>query len=168
MLLALEGLVKRYQDHLAVDHVTLKVKEGEIMGLLGPNGAGKTTTLNMITGLTRKDNGTIRVFELDSELQGQAIKKNIGLGTAIVMITRDEILAGNIVNILVPAMTFLAEGFFRINPPTGSWLGTVQYLSPNYLAQTAFFTTIYGRDTGTILTMTAALGLVIVITLPRH
>lgn len=88
----------------------------------------------------------------------------IGLGTAIVMITRDEILAGNIINILVPAMTFLAGGFFRINPPPGSWLSTVQYLSPNYLAQTAFFTTIYGGDTGTILTMTAALGLVILIT----
>jgi ABC-2 type transport system ATP-binding protein len=79
MLLELEGLVKRYQDHLAVDHVTLKVKEGEIMGLLGPNGAGKTTTLNMITGLTRKDSGTIRVFGKDSELQRQAIKKDIGV-----------------------------------------------------------------------------------------
>lgn len=88
----------------------------------------------------------------------------IGLGTAIVMITRDEILAGNIVNILVPVMTFLAGGFFRINPPSGSWLATLQYLSPNYLAQTAFFTTIYGGGTSTILTMSAALVLIIFFT----
>lgn len=86
----------------------------------------------------------------------------IGLGTAIVMITREEILAGNIVNVMVPAMTFLAGGFFRINPPSGTWLGTIQYLSPNYLAQTAFFTAIYGGDSGTILTMTGALGLIII------
>ena len=79
MLLELAGLVKRYQDHLAVDHVTLKVKEGEIMGLLGPNGAGKTTTLNMITGLTHKDDGLIRVFGKNIEDQGQAIKKDIGV-----------------------------------------------------------------------------------------
>lgn len=88
----------------------------------------------------------------------------IGLGTAIVMITRDEILSGNIVNILVPAMTFLAGGFFRINPPPGSWMGTLQYLSPNYLAQTALFTAIYSGDTSTLLTMTGALGTLIIAT----
>lgn len=86
----------------------------------------------------------------------------IGLGTAIVMITRDEILAGNIVNILVPAMTFLAGGFFRINPPPGSWMGSLQYLSPNHLAQTALFTAIYSGDTSTLLIMTGALGLLII------
>lgn len=95
MLLELEGLVKRYQEHLAVDHVRLKVKEGEIMGLLGPNGAGKTTTLNMITGLTRKDDGIIRVFGKDSEKHGQAIKKDIGVVPQEIAIFEDLTAAEN-------------------------------------------------------------------------
>ncbi len=88
----------------------------------------------------------------------------IGLGTAIVTITRDEILAGNMINILVPAMTFLSGGFFRFNPPSGSWMAALQYLSPNYLAQTALFTTIYGGEFSTIVVMAGGLGFLIVVT----
>ena len=79
MLLELEKLVKRYQDHLAVDHLNLKVKEGEIMGLLGPNGAGKTTTLNMITGLVKKDAGVIRFLGEEVQPNNRHMKSNIGL-----------------------------------------------------------------------------------------
>ncbi len=79
MLLELDNLVKRYENHLAVDHLSLNVREGEIMGLLGPNGAGKTTTLNIITGLTGMDHGTIRVFGIDIGSNGQEIKQDIGL-----------------------------------------------------------------------------------------
>ncbi|MEN1760308.1 ABC transporter ATP-binding protein [Anoxynatronum sibiricum] len=79
MLLELESLVKRYQDHLAVDHLNLKIKDGEIMGLLGPNGAGKTTTLNMITGLARIDAGTIRIFGEELHLNSRDVKRKIGV-----------------------------------------------------------------------------------------
>ena len=53
------GLRKSYKKKLAVNNVSLNVKEGEIVGLLGPNGAGKTTTFYMIAGLIRPDNGKI-------------------------------------------------------------------------------------------------------------
>lgn len=79
MLMQLEGVVKRYDHHLAVDHLSLKLREGEIMGLLGPNGAGKTTTLNLITGLTSMDHGSIQVFGIDIQKNGSAIKQEIGL-----------------------------------------------------------------------------------------
>jgi len=55
-------VAKRYHRRLVVDHVSLGVGSGEIVGLLGPNGAGKTTTFYMIVGLIRPDDGSI-VFE---------------------------------------------------------------------------------------------------------
>ena len=95
MLLELKNLVKRYQDHLAVDHVTLSVKEGEIMGLLGPNGAGKTTTLNMITGLSKIDGGSIRVFGKEIQDKAQSIKKDIGVVPQEIAIFEDLTAAEN-------------------------------------------------------------------------
>ncbi len=58
-MLECSGLRKSYKKKLAVNNVSLNVKEGEIVGLLGPNGAGKTTTFYMIAGLIRPDNGKI-------------------------------------------------------------------------------------------------------------
>ena len=49
------NLVKRYKDLLALDHFSLTVKAGEILGLLGPNGSGKTTTINCILSLLTFD-----------------------------------------------------------------------------------------------------------------
>src|SRR4051794_9975658 len=57
-----QGLSKRYGDHVAVDDISFQVHEGEAFGILGPNGAGKTTTLEMIEGLRRPDVGEIRVL----------------------------------------------------------------------------------------------------------
>ena len=56
---AVDGLTKRYGDVLAVDGVAFDVREAEVFGFLGPNGAGKTTAINMLTGLTRPNAGTI-------------------------------------------------------------------------------------------------------------
>lgn len=52
-------LVKRYKNRTVVDHVSIDVKQGEIVGLLGPNGAGKTTTFYMIVGLIKPNEGRI-------------------------------------------------------------------------------------------------------------
>ena len=59
------GLVKRYGDITAVDHVDLTVNEGDVYGYLGPNGAGKTTSLRMMLGLIRPTEGTARLFGRD-------------------------------------------------------------------------------------------------------
>ncbi len=64
------GLVKRYGEVLAVDHVDLTVAAGDVYGYLGPNGAGKTTSLRMLLGLIRADEGTIRVFGRDPQADG--------------------------------------------------------------------------------------------------
>ena len=47
-IIAVENLVKRYDDLLALDHFNLHVTRGEIFGLLGPNGSGKTTSINCV------------------------------------------------------------------------------------------------------------------------
>ena len=64
------GLVKRYGDVVAVDHVDLTVQAGDVYGYLGPNGAGKTTSLRMLLGLIRPDEGTVRVFGRDPVADG--------------------------------------------------------------------------------------------------
>jgi len=61
--LVTEGLVKRYGGRPVVNGVSIKVKQGEVVGLLGPNGAGKTTTFYMIVGLVGPDAGKISIEE---------------------------------------------------------------------------------------------------------
>ncbi|WP_116950891.1 ABC transporter ATP-binding protein [Jiangella endophytica] len=63
-IIEVEGLVKRYGEHTAVDGVSFDVEEGEIFGILGPNGAGKTTTVECIEGLRTPDGGRISVAGL--------------------------------------------------------------------------------------------------------
>lgn len=60
-------LVKRYKTRTVVDHVSIDVQQGEIVGLLGPNGAGKTTTFYMIVGLIKPNDGQI-FLEEDGEV----------------------------------------------------------------------------------------------------
>ncbi len=59
MKLYTKDLVKRYKTRTVVDHVSIEVNQGEIVGLLGPNGAGKTTTFYMIVGLIKPNEGSI-------------------------------------------------------------------------------------------------------------
>ena len=63
--LTAEGLVKTYHGKRVVDQIDIHLKRGEIVGLLGPNGAGKTTTFYMIIGLTRPDEGKVRLDGMD-------------------------------------------------------------------------------------------------------
>ena len=59
LVLRADGLTKRYKKRAVVDDVSLRVRQGEIVGLLGPNGAGKTTTFHMIVGMIRPNAGRI-------------------------------------------------------------------------------------------------------------
>ncbi|HUF00551.1 MAG TPA: ATP-binding cassette domain-containing protein [Anaerolineales bacterium] len=58
-----DGFTKRYGDILAVDSVSLRVKQGEIYGFLGLNGAGKTTTIRALLGMIRPSEGNVKVLD---------------------------------------------------------------------------------------------------------
>jgi ABC-2 type transport system ATP-binding protein len=64
------GLVKRYKEVVAVDHVDLEVRTGDVYGFLGPNGAGKTTTLRMALGLIVPTEGVVELFGRDPMRHG--------------------------------------------------------------------------------------------------
>jgi ABC-2 type transport system ATP-binding protein len=74
----IDGLVKNFGDFTAVDHVSLKVKKGEIFGFLGPNGAGKSTTIRMLCGILAPTSGKGRVGGFDIFKESEKIKQNIG------------------------------------------------------------------------------------------
>lgn len=65
MILRTENLVKKYRNRTVVNHVSIDVKQGEIVGLLGPNGAGKTTTFYMTVGLVTPNEGKIFLDDLE-------------------------------------------------------------------------------------------------------
>lgn len=79
MVIKVRNLVKRYNELIALDHLDLEVKEGEIFGLLGPNGSGKTTAINCILSLLKYDKGTIEVYGKAMTPDAYDIKRNIGI-----------------------------------------------------------------------------------------
>ncbi|MBD8003917.1 ABC transporter ATP-binding protein [Bacillus norwichensis] len=78
-ILEIQDLTKKFGDFIAVDDMSLSISEGEIFGFLGSNGAGKSTTINMITGLLRKNKGSIKILGQEASKHGEFIKKHIGL-----------------------------------------------------------------------------------------
>jgi ABC-2 type transport system ATP-binding protein len=73
------GLVKRYDDVVAVDGLDLEVRRGECFGLLGPNGAGKTTTIEILEGLTEADEGDVEVLGAHWSRDGRALRERLGI-----------------------------------------------------------------------------------------
>ncbi len=73
-----ENLVKRYKRRTVVDHVSINVSQGEIVGLLGPNGAGKTTTFYMTVGLIKPNEG--QIFLDDLEITDEPMYKRAQMG----------------------------------------------------------------------------------------
>lgn len=71
-------LVKKYRKRVVVDHVSIDVNQGEIVGLLGPNGAGKTTTFYMFTGIIRPNSG--QVFLNDENITSMPMYKRARKG----------------------------------------------------------------------------------------
>jgi len=74
------SLSKSYKGRSVVSSVSLKVKQGEIVGLLGPNGAGKTTTFYMVLGIVRPDSGRILIDNEDLTAQPMYIRARRGIG----------------------------------------------------------------------------------------
>ncbi|ESY46536.1 ABC transporter ATP-binding protein [Mesorhizobium sp. RSR380A] len=75
------GLVKRFGDKTVVDHVTMTVAEGEIVGFLGPNGSGKTTTIRIMCGLLTPDEGEGTVLGFNIRTESLLIKREVGYMT---------------------------------------------------------------------------------------
>jgi ABC-2 type transport system ATP-binding protein len=74
----IENLVKRFGDFVAVDDVSIDVRQGEIFGFLGPNGAGKSTTIRILCGLLPPTSGKATVGGFDVAKDSEEIKKTIG------------------------------------------------------------------------------------------
>jgi lipooligosaccharide transport system ATP-binding protein len=78
-LVIAKGLVKRFGDFVAVDHIDFEIARGESFGFLGPNGAGKTSTMRMIACMSPLSDGMLRVLGMDPSTDGAAIRGRIGL-----------------------------------------------------------------------------------------
>ena len=77
-MIEVKNLTKHYGDKKAVDDISFKVKDGEILGFLGPNGAGKSTTMNMLTGYISSTSGTVNINGVDILDDPIKAKANIG------------------------------------------------------------------------------------------
>ena len=72
------NLTKRYKGTLALDHINLTLRRGEIYGFIGENGAGKTTTIRLITGLSFPTEGSMTLFGKSGEKELQKQRARIG------------------------------------------------------------------------------------------
>jgi ABC-2 type transport system ATP-binding protein len=78
MILATEGLTKRYGSTLALEGLDLALEEGGMFGFLGPNGSGKTTTIRLLLGFLRPTSGSARLFGLDAWTESARAKRQVG------------------------------------------------------------------------------------------
>lgn len=78
-LIGVVKLTKKFDNVTAVNEISFSLIQGELFGFLGPNGAGKTTTINLLTGLSRPDSGTIRVAGQDCTENPKAAQHLIGI-----------------------------------------------------------------------------------------
>src|SRR5271163_3137843 len=78
VVISAQGLTKRYGATVAVDHIDLDVRAGEIVGILGPNGSGKTTTILMLLGLTEPSEGRAEVAGFDPLRAPLEVKRRVG------------------------------------------------------------------------------------------
>ena len=79
VVLQATGLTKRYGDLVAVNNLSLAVREGEVFGFLGPNGAGKTTSINMMCGLLKPDGGHVTIRGQPVASSGADIRTRVGV-----------------------------------------------------------------------------------------
>jgi ABC-2 type transport system ATP-binding protein len=78
LVIAIQGLSRRFKSKLALDAVNLNVERGQVFGLVGANGAGKTTLIKHILGLLKAEYGSVRVFGLDPVADPVAVLSRLG------------------------------------------------------------------------------------------
>jgi lipopolysaccharide export system ATP-binding protein len=115
-LLATDKLAKAYRGRRVVDGVSVAVGAGEIVGLLGPNGAGKTTTFNMVVGIVKPDEGTVKFagHNIASLPMHQRARLGIGYLTQEPSIFRKLTVEQNILAILETCSLSRAERAVRL------------------------------------------------------
>ena len=100
-LLRLENVTKKFGGLVAVDKVSLEIKEGELIGIVGPNGSGKTTLFNVISGVFPPEEGTVifdghdittlppykraplglgRTFQISRPFSSASVRENVAIG----------------------------------------------------------------------------------------
>jgi ABC-2 type transport system ATP-binding protein len=77
-MILLDNLTKIYQPTVAVDHISLVIPSGQLVGYLGPNGAGKSTTVKMLTGMIAPTGGRAEIHGLDIQQHSLEVKRMIG------------------------------------------------------------------------------------------
>ncbi len=77
-MIEVQGLSKKYGNHLAVENISFSIEKGEVVGFLGPNGAGKSTIMNIITGYLSLTQGKVSVDGFNIEKYPEKAKKRIG------------------------------------------------------------------------------------------
>ncbi|MBX3567704.1 MAG: ABC transporter ATP-binding protein [Rhizobiaceae bacterium] len=105
--ISVRNLVKRFGEKTVVDHVSMEVTEGEIVGFLGPNGSGKTTTIRIVCGLLTPDEGEGSVLGYDLRREALKIKREVGYMTQKFSFYEDLTIAEN--------LEFVAR-LYRLNP----------------------------------------------------
>ncbi|MBF0271739.1 MAG: ATP-binding cassette domain-containing protein [Magnetococcales bacterium] len=96
-LILATGVTKRYHDRVVVDGIDFEVRSGECFGMLGPNGAGKTTTLRMLTGLTPREAGQLRLFDRFTDPAAPEVHRRLGVVSQEDNLDDDLSVAENIV-----------------------------------------------------------------------
>ncbi len=91
-----ENLTKRFGDFVAVDHVSFRVKQGEVYGWLGPNGAGKTTTIRLLLGLLKITEGSARVLGYNPSTETKAMQAHVGYMSQLFTLYNDLTARENI------------------------------------------------------------------------
>ncbi len=97
-IIVIEGLVKRYEDKVAVDGLDLRIRKGELFGFLGPNGAGKTTTLRCVSTLTNFDEGRITVAGHDIRSETVQAKECMGVIQQHISLDKDLTIRENMIS----------------------------------------------------------------------
>ena len=77
-MISLKNITKKFDEFVAVDNLSMDIKNGEVLGFLGPNGAGKSTTMKMITGFMKPTEGIIKIKDMDVDVKPIECKKLIG------------------------------------------------------------------------------------------
>lgn len=88
-VIEIKDLLKKYNNNIAVNNISLSIEEGEIYGILGPNGAGKSTTISIICSLLHPTSGEVKILGENIKKKPLEIKKFLGLVPQNIAVYKD-------------------------------------------------------------------------------